>query len=65
MVLQREGGTEFLDMTNGFNPDSLTEWGSGSFNGPDGIVATAQCATVHLQAHPSRSYPGGAFRNVE
>jgi mannan endo-1,4-beta-mannosidase len=41
------GGTEFLDMTNGFNPDSLTDWGQRIFNGPNGIVATAQCATVY------------------
>jgi mannan endo-1,4-beta-mannosidase len=41
------GGTEFLDMTNNFNPDSLTEWGQRIFNGPNGIGATAQCATVY------------------
>jgi mannan endo-1,4-beta-mannosidase len=40
------GGTEFLDMTNGFNPDSLTSWGQRIFNGPNGIAGTAQCATV-------------------
>jgi mannan endo-1,4-beta-mannosidase len=41
------GGTEFLDMTNSFNPNSLTTWGQRIFNGPNGIVATAQCATVY------------------
>jgi mannan endo-1,4-beta-mannosidase len=40
------GGTEFLDMTAGFNPDSLTPWGERIVNGPNGIATTAQCATV-------------------
>jgi mannan endo-1,4-beta-mannosidase len=40
------GGTEFLDMTVQFNPNSLTTWGQRIFNGANGIAATAQCATV-------------------
>jgi mannan endo-1,4-beta-mannosidase len=40
------GGAEFLDLTNGFNPDSPTTWGQRVFNGADGIGQTAACATV-------------------
>jgi mannan endo-1,4-beta-mannosidase len=40
------GGTEFLDQTNGFNPNSLTTWGQRVFNGANGVAQTAQCATV-------------------
>ena len=41
------GGVEFLDMTNGFNVNSLTDWGQRIFNGPNGIAATAECASVY------------------
>jgi mannan endo-1,4-beta-mannosidase len=41
------GGVEYLDMVNGFDPDSLTSWGQRIFHGADGIVATAECATVY------------------
>jgi mannan endo-1,4-beta-mannosidase len=41
------GGAEFLDLTNGFNPNSLTTWGQRVFNGANGIGQTAECATVY------------------
>ncbi|MCP2164063.1 glycoside hydrolase family 5 protein [Goodfellowiella coeruleoviolacea] len=37
----------YLDMTNGFNPNSLTSWGQRIFNGANGIKATAKQATVY------------------
>jgi hypothetical protein len=38
------GGVEYLDLTNGFDPDSLTDWGERIVNGPDGIAQTSQSA---------------------
>jgi mannan endo-1,4-beta-mannosidase len=46
------GGVEFLDQTTGFNPNSLTTWGQRVFNGPNGMTATAQCATVYTGCGP-------------
>ncbi|MUL41190.1 cellulase family glycosylhydrolase [Streptomonospora sp. PA3] len=41
------GGVDYLDLTNDFDPSSLTSWGERLFNGPDGIVATAETAGVY------------------
>ncbi|MFC3996811.1 glycoside hydrolase family 5 protein [Nocardiopsis sediminis] len=41
------GGVEYLDMVQGFDPASPTPWGERIFNGPDGIVETAEEATVY------------------
>ncbi|MEU2022235.1 cellulase family glycosylhydrolase [Streptomyces sp. NPDC016469] len=41
------GGVEYLDLVNGFNPNSLTGWGDRLFNGSNGIVATSVRATVY------------------
>ena len=41
------GGVEYLDMVNGFDPNSLTAWGQRIFNGANGIAATAEEATVY------------------
>ena len=35
-----------LDQTSNFDPNQLTAWGQRVFNGPNGIAATAQCASV-------------------
>lgn len=35
------GGLETLDMTNGFNPASLTTWGNRLINGANGLKATS------------------------
>jgi mannan endo-1,4-beta-mannosidase len=40
------GGVEYLDMVNGFDPNSLTPWGERLFNGENGIAATAEEASV-------------------
>ncbi|MFB6554638.1 cellulase family glycosylhydrolase [Streptomyces sp. NPDC056405] len=40
-------GVEYLDMVNGFNPNSLTNWGNRLFNGGNGISATSKRATVY------------------
>ncbi|SBT88962.1 mannan endo-1,4-beta-mannosidase [Streptomyces sp. DI166] len=40
-------GVEYLDLVNGFNPNSLTSWGQRLFNGANGIAATSQRATVY------------------
>ena len=41
------GGVEYLDMTNGFNRNSLTWWGQRIFNGANGIRATGREASVY------------------
>ncbi|MGV9353576.1 cellulase family glycosylhydrolase [Streptomyces misionensis] len=41
------GGVEYLDLVNGFDPNSLTDWGRRLFDGANGIVATAKRATVY------------------
>jgi mannan endo-1,4-beta-mannosidase len=51
------GGVEFLDHVNNFNPSSLTTWGQRLFLGPDGIVATAQRASVFDDGTPSPPPP--------
>ena len=38
-----------LDMTNNFDPNQLTTWGQRIINGPNGIKATAQEATIYRQ----------------
>ncbi len=40
------GGVEYLDMVINFDPNQMSDWGERLFNGPDGIVETAQEATV-------------------
>ncbi|MFW6725011.1 glycoside hydrolase family 5 protein, partial [Streptomyces sp. MAR4 CNY-716] len=40
-------GVEYLDMVNGFNPNSLTNWGQRIFNGSNGIASTSKEATVY------------------
>ncbi|MGY4274262.1 cellulase family glycosylhydrolase [Streptomyces sp. M18.1] len=40
-------GVEYLDMVNGFDPNSLTGWGDRFFNGSNGITATSKTATVY------------------
>ncbi|NHD16076.1 glycoside hydrolase family 5 protein [Actinopolyspora sp. BKK1] len=40
-------GVGYLDMTENFNADNLTQWGERIFNGTDGIAATAEEATVY------------------
>ncbi|WP_405762653.1 cellulase family glycosylhydrolase [Streptomyces sp. NBC_01420] len=40
-------GVEYLDLVNGFDPNSLTSWGDRLFNGSNGIVATSVRATVY------------------
>ncbi|GGZ24615.1 beta-mannosidase [Streptomyces nitrosporeus] len=40
-------GVEYLDLVNGFDAGSLTGWGDRLFNGANGIVATAEEATVY------------------
>ena len=40
-------GVEYLDMVNGFDPNSLTSWGDRFFNGSNGIAATSKTATVY------------------
>ncbi|UCM90370.1 glycoside hydrolase family 5 protein [Streptomyces marincola] len=37
----------YLDLVNGFDPDSLTPWGERFFDGPDGIAETSEEATVY------------------
>ncbi|GAA2442837.1 cellulase family glycosylhydrolase [Streptomyces macrosporus] len=41
------GGVEYLDMVDGFDPDSLTGWGQRIVNGANGIATTAREATVY------------------
>ncbi|GAA2453795.1 cellulase family glycosylhydrolase [Streptomyces macrosporus] len=41
------GGVEYLDMVNGFDPDSLTGWGQRIVNGANGIASTSRQATVY------------------
>jgi mannan endo-1,4-beta-mannosidase len=37
----------YLDMTNGFDPASLTPWGERFLNGPNGVRLTAKEATIY------------------
>ncbi|WP_345028278.1 cellulase family glycosylhydrolase [Kutzneria kofuensis] len=37
----------YLDMTNGFDPASLTPWGERFLNGPNGVKQTSKEATVY------------------
>ncbi|WP_461711687.1 cellulase family glycosylhydrolase [Streptomyces sp. DSM 41013] len=65
------GGVEYLDMVNGFDPNSLTSWGNRIFYGSNGIAATSRTATVYGGSGGStggtapNGYPycvnGGAF----
>ncbi|MDT0341572.1 glycoside hydrolase family 5 protein [Streptomyces litchfieldiae] len=41
------GGVEYLDMVNGFDPNSLTSWGERFLNGPNGIGETSKEATIY------------------
>ncbi|MET8727536.1 cellulase family glycosylhydrolase [Streptomyces parvus] len=40
-------GVEYLDMANGFNPNSLTSWGNRFINGANGIAATSETASIY------------------
>jgi mannan endo-1,4-beta-mannosidase len=40
------GGVEYLDMTNSFNPASLTPWGERFLNGANGVRLTSKEATI-------------------
>jgi mannan endo-1,4-beta-mannosidase len=51
------GGAEQLDQSNGFNPDSLTQWGQDVFNGTNGIAQTAQTASVYDGTPPPTTSP--------
>ncbi|MDX3233070.1 cellulase family glycosylhydrolase [Streptomyces sp. ME19-01-6] len=42
------GNTDpILDLTTGFDPNKLTDWGKRIFNGPNGIAETSREATVY------------------
>ncbi|WP_410812646.1 cellulase family glycosylhydrolase [Micromonospora sp. 067-2] len=41
------GSDAVLDLTNGFNPNSLTSWGNRVVNGTNGLRATAREASVY------------------
>ncbi|NYI97138.1 mannan endo-1,4-beta-mannosidase [Streptomonospora nanhaiensis] len=49
------GGVEYLDLVEDFNPDTLTSWGQRLFNGPNGIVETAETASVYDGSDPDPS----------
>ncbi len=51
------GGAESLDQAVNFNPNNLTQWGQRVFNGPHGIVQTAQRASVFGSTPPPSSPP--------
>jgi len=53
------GGVEYLDMVDGFDVTSLTEWGERIFNGENGIAATARPATVYSGGAPAAPGDGG------
>ncbi|MEU5656455.1 cellulase family glycosylhydrolase [Streptomyces sp. NPDC047737] len=40
-------GVEYLDMANGFDPNSLTSWGNRFINGVNGIAATSEAASIY------------------
>ncbi|KAA6198556.1 cellulase family glycosylhydrolase [Streptomyces parvus] len=40
-------GVEYLDMANGFDPNSLTSWGNRFINGANGITATSETASIY------------------
>ena len=44
---------QYLDMTNGFNANSLTAWGQRIINGANGIRATSREASVYSDAPPT------------
>ncbi|HYN93028.1 MAG TPA: ricin-type beta-trefoil lectin domain protein [Pilimelia sp.] len=49
----------YLDMTNNFNPNSLTTWGQRIFNGANGIRATSREASVFSGTNPGGPTTGG------
>lgn len=51
------GGVEYLDMVTGFNPASLTSWGTRIFNGANGIRQTSREATVYGDGNPGDTVP--------
>lgn len=51
------GGVEYLDMSNGFNPSSLTSWGQRIFNGANGIRTTSREASVFSGTTPPSDPP--------
>jgi mannan endo-1,4-beta-mannosidase len=46
------GGVEYLDMTNNFNPASLTPWGTRILTGVNGIRQTSREATIYGGGNP-------------
>jgi hypothetical protein len=46
-------------MVNNFDPNNMTSWGNRLFSGPNGIVATAQEASVYGGPPPPTVTPGG------
>ena len=46
-----------LDQATAFNPAQLTTWGQRVFNGPNGVAATARCATVYTGCGPANPPP--------
>ncbi|MFE9702203.1 cellulase family glycosylhydrolase [Streptomyces sp. NPDC005930] len=53
------GGVEYLDMVNGFDPNSLTSWGNRIFYGSNGIAATSRRATVYGGGGTGGTAPNG------
>ncbi len=51
------GGVEYLDMTNGFNPASLTPWGTRILTGPNGIRQTSREASIYGGGNPGDTQP--------
>jgi mannan endo-1,4-beta-mannosidase len=51
------GGVEYLDMTNGFNPASLTPWGTRILTGTNGIRQTSREATIYGGGNPGDTQP--------
>jgi mannan endo-1,4-beta-mannosidase len=48
---------QYLDMTNNFNPASLTTWGNRIINGANGIKATSREASIFSGATPPVTTP--------
>jgi mannan endo-1,4-beta-mannosidase len=51
------GGVEYLDMTNSFNPASLTPWGERFLNGANGVRQTSKEATIFGGGGPGDTEP--------
>ncbi|MFI0724155.1 cellulase family glycosylhydrolase [Streptomyces sp. NPDC021224] len=53
------GDVAYLDMSNGFNPGSLTWWGNRIFYGSNGIASTAVRASVYGGGSDPGTAPNG------